>query len=78
MRPYPHHPVPDPSGSLAPPRTPPPAAVGLIEAEPPEPGPVRGEGRLGGGLLGLLRRLEIAVFGARRTVGPRPGPTPTF
>jgi hypothetical protein len=79
---YPTCPVPDETVSLDPPRRPPPTAVGLGEAGPPLP-PGRPNRSPwcpphGGGLLGLLRRVEVALFGVRRTIGPRPGPTPPF
>lgn len=75
---YPSHPVSEAGANLAPPRFRPPTAVGLGKAEPPEPpGPPRRRD-LDHGLINLLRRAEIAIFGIRRTIGPWPGPTPTF
>ncbi len=69
--------IPDPHGARTPPNGPPPrVATGAL---PPEPARERPRRRnLGGGLLGVLRRAECAVFGPIRTVGPRPGRTPTF
>ena len=76
---YPDGPIPDPAANLGPPRRRPPTAVGLDQAPPPaDPDGNRRSRDFGTGLLGLLRRAEVAVFGARRTIGPSPGPTPTF
>jgi hypothetical protein len=73
----PQQPTTQASGELDPPRRPPPTAVGA--ATPVPPGPERRRrARSQGPLLRALRALEVAVFGVRRTVGRRPGRTPTF
>ena len=79
MKKYPDGPIPDPAANLGPPRRRPPTAVGLDQAPPPaDPDDDRPPRHFGTGLIGLLRRAEVAVFGARRSIGPRSGPTPTF
>ena len=64
------------SASRLPPGRVPPTAVGT--AEVPAPAPAPWERGLGLWPLRWLRKLEIYIFGVRRTVGPRPGRTPTF
>jgi hypothetical protein len=67
----------EPRLGLIPPTRVPPTAVG---AETPEPDrdPAPTPRPLGRGLMRWLRKLEIAIFGARRTIGPGRGRTPTF
>ena len=67
----------EPKLSLTPPTGVPQTAVATETPEPdrdPEPAPRP----LGRGLMRWLRKLEIAIFGVQRTVGPRQGRTPTF
>jgi hypothetical protein len=68
----------EPKGGLLPPGRRPPTAIGAATPMASEHPPPPSRRATGGGLLGLLRRLEIATFGLPRTVGPRPGRTPTL